>query len=78
MSERMPRYLIPFALRTSGLNGLEQGSDCSPVIQIAYTIIDVQNITKEFPLQQIDVQSLGLQQSLHKVFFKLFFFLNFF
>ena len=65
----MPRYLIPFALRTSGLNGLEQGSDCCPVIQIAYTIIDLQDITKESPVEEIDVESLGLQESLQKVSF---------
>ncbi|VDM44392.1 unnamed protein product [Toxocara canis] len=63
----MPRYLIALTLRTSGLNGPDQGTDCSPLLHIAYTIIDLQNLRKEAPVEEVDVKSLGLQASLQKV-----------
>ncbi|VDK45944.1 unnamed protein product [Anisakis simplex] len=52
---------------TSGLNGLDQGTDCSPLLHIAYTLIDIKNLHKEEPVEEIDVKSLGLQASLQKV-----------
>uniref|UniRef100_A0A158R649 PIN_6 domain-containing protein n=1 Tax=Syphacia muris TaxID=451379 RepID=A0A158R649_9BILA len=63
----MPCYLIPFALRTSGFNGSEQGSDSAPIIFIDYTIIDVRDVAKEFAVQHLDVQTLGLKESLEKI-----------
>lgn len=62
------RYLVPLALRTSGANTIkEQGSDCSPVKLISYTIFDLKNISKKSVVEEIHVNVNGLQLALDKV-----------
>ncbi|KAM3721508.1 RNA-binding protein [Dirofilaria immitis] len=71
-STTTPTSLIPFALRTSGCNATkEQGSDSAPVQTIAFIIIDHQCATNIYnkvnTVEELDVNSLGLQAALRKV-----------
>uniref|UniRef100_A0A0R3RLC7 STAS domain-containing protein n=1 Tax=Elaeophora elaphi TaxID=1147741 RepID=A0A0R3RLC7_9BILA len=67
-SAAIPTSLIPFALRTSGCNASrEQGSDSAPVQTIAFTIIDHRYTNKVTTIEELDVNSLGLQVALQKI-----------
>lgn len=70
LSAVKPTSLIPFALRTSGCNiTREQGSDSAPVQTVAFTIIDHRYTNKLTTIEELDVNSLGLQAALQKVNF---------
>lgn len=65
----MPRgRLVPFVLRTSGLNASsEQGSDSAPIQTIAFTAINLQSPSTEPEFEQLDVSTIGLQEAVQKV-----------
>lgn len=70
LSSGAPRCLVPFALRTSGCNSTtDQGSDSAPVQTIAFTVIDrlCNGTSDETAVEELDVNSLGLQAALQKV-----------